>query len=75
MSATLWQPTPEDPEYYRGTTFVNYQSGNEPSDRLLKLMEFFTCEMHDMRIRTYWGLQIGKPIPPNTCPPGGNCNE
>jgi len=62
-------------EYYKGVTFVNYQSGNEPSDRLLKLMAHFTCEMQEMHIRTYWGLQIGKPVPPPSCPPGGNCND
>ncbi len=62
-------------EYYKGVTFVSYQSGNEPSDNLLKLMELFTCEMQKMHIRTYWSLQIGKPTPPPLCPPGGNCNE
>lgn len=60
-------------EYYKGTVFVNFQSGNEPSDRLLKLMSHFTCEMHEMHIRTYWGIQSGKPVPPATCPPGETC--
>lgn len=51
----------QEEDYYEGVTFVVYQSGNEPTDRLLKLMQHFTCEMHEMRIRTYWANQIGKP--------------
>lgn len=61
-------------EYYQGVTFVTYQSGNEPSDRMLKLMTHFVCEMHKMKIRTYWSNQIGKPANPPSCPPGvPNC--
>lgn len=68
---------PEETEYlgYKGTCFVSYQSGNEPTDNLLKLMKKFTKEMDEERIRVYWALQIGKPgegCPPGGCIDGGN---
>lgn len=56
-------------EYYEGSCHIAYQSGNEPDDRLLKLMSKFVADMHKINIRTYWVNQIGKPG--SGCPPGG----
>ena len=59
----------EEEEYYEGVVFVSYQSGNEPTDRMLKLMTKFVKSMQKAKIRTYWANQIGKPG--EGCPPGG----
>jgi hypothetical protein len=62
----------EEEDYYKGVTFLNFQSGSpdEPSDKLFKLLKHFTYEMHEMGIRVYTNIQIGKPQG-GGCPPGG----
>lgn len=64
--------TQEQKEYYKGVTFLAFQSGSddEPSDRTLKLIATFTKDMHKEKIRVYSVLQIGKPQG-GGCPPGG----
>lgn len=65
----------KEEEYeYRGVTFLSYQSGNEPTDRMLKLLTLFVKEMEEERIRVYINIQTGKPTNPPGCPPGQpNC--
>jgi len=62
----------KEEEYYKGVTFINFQSGSpdEPSDRLLKLLENLVIDLHKEKIRAYLNLQIGKPNG-GGCPPGG----
>jgi hypothetical protein len=62
----------EEEEYYKGVTFLAFQSGSpdEPSDRTLKLIANFTKDMQKESIRVYSVLQIGKPGG-GGCPPGG----
>jgi len=64
--------TASEEEYYKGVTFINFQSGSpdEPSDRLLKLITNFVKDMQKEKIRVYTNLQIGKPQG-GGCPPGG----
>jgi hypothetical protein len=59
-------------EDYKGVTFLSFQSGSpdEPSDRLLKLIEKFVVNLQKEKIRVYTTLQIGKPQG-GGCPPGG----
>jgi len=56
-------------EYYKGVTFLNFQSGSEdePSEKLLKLISKFVVEMQEHKIRVYTNVQVGTPPPP----PGG----
>lgn len=56
---------------YKGVTFLSYQSGNEPTDAMLKLIQLFVEGMHKAGIRVYTNIQVGKPTNPPTCPPGG----
>ena len=62
-------------EYYKGVTFLNFQSGSpdQPTDRVLQLLTKFVIDLHKEKIRVYNNLQIGKPTG-GGCPPGG-CHE
>lgn len=62
----------KEEEYYQGVTFLNFQSGSpdQPDERLALLLADFTKRMHDLKIRVYSNLQIGKPGG-GGCPPGG----
>lgn len=62
----------EHEEYeYKGVTFLSYQSGNEPTERMLQFISLFVKNMHEEKIRVYTNLQIGKPTNPPACPPAG----
>lgn len=60
-------------EYYKGVTFISYQSGTtgEPNEQLMNVFAKFIMDLHKCRIRTYTNMQIGKP---GGCPPNG-CEE
>ena len=64
----------ENEHYYKGVTFLNFQSGSpdQPTDRLLQLIQLFVIELHKEKIRAYINIQVGKPngggCPPNGCP-------
>jgi len=54
-------------EYYKGVTFLNFQSGSsdEPSEKLLKLIGSFVVKMQEHKIRVYTNVQVGTPPPPS----------
>jgi hypothetical protein len=61
----------KEEDYYKGVTFLNFQSGSEdqPTDHVMKIFAQFVIDLHKEKIRVYNNIQVGTPPPPPGGPP------